>query len=185
MPRKFMFTKEEIVAAALEITRERGISAVTARSLAERLGSSSKPLFSIFENMSELHFAVIEAANREYQEFLNGYIKSGKYPPYKATGMGYIFFAKENKELFKLLFMRDRSEEEITDNDGELAPIIDIIVKNTGMSRERAYRFHLEMWLFVHGIATMEATSYLNLDDEFISNALTDLYNGLKIRFGS
>ena len=53
------------------------------------------------------------------------------------------------------------------------------------MSRERAYRFHLEMWLFVHGIATMEATSYLNLDDEFISNALTDLYNGLKIRFGS
>lgn len=185
MPRKFMFTKEEIVAAALEITRERGISAVTARSLAERLGSSSKPLFSIFENMNELHFAVIEAADREYQEFLNGYIESGKYPPYKATGMGYIFFAKENRELFKLLFMRDRSEEEITDNKEELAPIIDIIVKNTGMSRETAYRFHLEMWLFVHGIATMEATSYLNLDDEFISNALTDLYNGLKIRFGS
>lgn len=38
MPRKFMFTKEEIVDAALEITREKGISAVTARSLVKGSG---------------------------------------------------------------------------------------------------------------------------------------------------
>ena len=185
MPRKFMFEKEEIVNAALDITREKGISAVTARALAEKLGSSSKPLFSIFENMSELRLAVIEAADREYQEFLNGYIKSGKYPPYKASGMSYIFFAKEQRELFKLLFMRDRSQEKITVNRDETAPLIDMIVKNTGMSKEKAYLFHIEMWLFVHGIATMEATSYLNWDDEFISNTLTDVYTGLKSRFNS
>lgn len=185
LPRKFMFTREEIVKAALDITREKGISAVTARGLAEKLGSSSKPVFSIFENMSELHCAIIEAANREYSEFTDRYIKSGKYPPYKASGIAYIFFAKENRELFKLLFMRDRSKEIISENREELAPIIDMIVKNTGMSKEKAYLFHIEMWLFVHGIATMAATSYLNLDDEFISNTLTDVYTGLKIRFES
>ena len=34
------------------------------------------------------------------------------YPPYKAMGMGYIRFAAEERELFRLLFMRDRSGEE-------------------------------------------------------------------------
>ena len=81
--------------------------------------------------------------------------------------------------------MRDRSEEKITENREELAPLIDMIVKNTGMSKEKAYLFHIEMWLFVHGIATMEATSYLNWDNEFISNTLTDVYTGLKSRFNS
>jgi hypothetical protein len=39
------------------------------------------------------------------------------------------------------------------------------------------------MWLFVHGIATMQATSYENWDTELISRALTDSYMGLKHRF--
>lgn len=31
MPRAFMFTKEEIISAAVELTREKGFSALTAR----------------------------------------------------------------------------------------------------------------------------------------------------------
>lgn len=50
-------------------------------------------------------------------------------------------------------------------------------------SEDEAYLFHLEMWLYVHGIATMIATSYLDWDDEFISRVLTDAYMGLKYRY--
>ena len=32
MPRNFMFTKEQVINAAIELTRERGFAAVTARS---------------------------------------------------------------------------------------------------------------------------------------------------------
>ena len=42
---------------------------------------------------------------------------------------------------------------------------------------------HLETWLYVHGIATMIATNYLEWDSEFVSNALTDCYTGLLHRF--
>lgn len=55
--------------------------------------------------------------------------------------------------------------------------------KNTGLDKEDAYLFHIEMWLYVHGIATMIATSYLDWDIEFISKALTDGYIGLKYRY--
>ena len=111
MPRNFMFTKEEIVQAALDLTRERGASAVTARALGQKLGSSSRPIFSYFSSMSEVQVAVLQAAQQLYQRYLAEDMAAGKYPPYKAGGMAYIRFAKEEKELFRLLFMRDRTQE--------------------------------------------------------------------------
>lgn len=34
-------------------------------------------------------------------------MESGEYPPYKASGMAYIDFARREKHLFRLLFMRN------------------------------------------------------------------------------
>ena len=182
MPRKFMFTREEVLAAALDLAREQGITAVTARGLGEKLGSSSKPIFSLFENMEDVLSAVMEAADELYQNYLKEDMAIGKYPPYKASGMAYIRFAKEEKELFRLLFMRDRSHESIEDKE-ENKPLIELIQQNLGIIEEDAYLFHLEMWIYVHGMATMLATSYLELDEEFISRVLTDGYEGMKARY--
>lgn len=182
MPRKFMFTREEVLAAALNLVREQGIAAVTARGLGEKLGSSSKPIFSLFENMEDVLSAVMEAADKLYQNYLKEDMTSGKYPPYKASGMAYIRFAKEEKELFKLLFMRDRSHENI-ENKGENKQLLELIQQNLGINEEEAYLFHLEMWIYVHGMATMLATSYLELDEAFISKVLTDGYEGMKARY--
>ena len=184
MPRTFMFTKEEIITAALELTRESGISAVTARSLGTKLGSFSKPIFSLFQRMEDVQRAILKAANDLYQGYMKKDMESGKYPPYKAIGISYIRFAKEEKELFKLLFMRDRSQEDIIKSTEENKPVIALIQKDTGLSAESAALLNLEMWIFAHGIATMLATSYLKLswDDEFISKMLKDGYQGLKCR---
>ncbi len=182
MPPKFKFTKDEILAAALDITRENGLESLTARSLAARLGSSTKPIFGLFQSMEEVQAGVLEAANALYQSYLLTDMRSGEYPPYKASGMAYIRFAREEKNLFRLLFMRDRTGETIEENREEIRPILEIIMANLGLSEEDAYLFHLELWLYVHGIATMIATNYLDWDICFISKALTDAYMGLKFR---
>lgn len=183
MPPNFKFTKEEILKSALDITREKGMSALTARSLAAKLGCSVKPIFGLFRNMEQVQQEVFLAANSMYQNYLQEDMSKGEYPPYKASGIAYIRFAKEEKELFKLLFMRDRSSEEKKQDNEEIKQIIELIEKNTGLNKEDAYLFHIEMWLYVHGIATMIATSYLDWDMEFISKALTDGYIGLKYRY--
>ncbi len=183
MPPNFKFTKEEILKSALDIIREKGMSALTARSLAAKLGCSVKPIFGLFRNMEEVQQGVFLAANSMYQNYLQEDMSKGEYPPYKASGIAYIRFAKEEKELFKLLFMRDRSNEEEKQDNEEIKQIIELIKKNTGLDKEDAYLFHIEMWLYVHGIATMIATSYLDWDIEFISKALTDGYIGLKYRY--
>lgn len=180
MPPKFKFTREEITKAAFDITRQGGMAALTARALAARLGCSVKPIFGLFQNMEELQQEVLAAANERYQSYLQEDMSAGKYPPYKASGMAYIRFAKEERELFRLLFMRDRSAEKIEENREAVRPLLDIIQKNTGLGEEEAYMLHLEMWIYVHGIATMIVTSYLDWDMEFVSKVLTDGYTGLK-----
>ncbi len=176
MPPKVKVTKEEIVKTALEIVREQGEGALNARLIAARLGCSTQPIFSNFENMEQLRFAVIGAAEALRRRYGQAELERGEYPPYKASGMGYIRFAGEERELFKLLYMRDRREEAALDEDEES---IALVQQAMGLSREEARLFHLEMWIFVHGIAVMIATDYLVLDRELISRMLTDCYQGL------
>ena len=135
MPPKVKFSREEIIAAALDIVREGGMTALTARSLAARLGSSAKPVFGLFENMQEVQNEVMLAANAEYQKFLYTEMMRGIYKPYKASGMAYIAFARKEKELFKLLFMRDRSDEHSDTRDESIADIIALISRNTEIGR--------------------------------------------------
>lgn len=179
MPPKVKFTREEIIDAALQITRAQGLSAVTARGLGARLGVSPKPIFGLFRNMEEVQQEVMKAADALYRSYLREDMESGRFPPYKASGMAYIRFAKEQKELFKLLFMRDRSRELPEQDPEEWEQLITLVQKNTGISRESAVMLHLEMWFYVHGIASMIATSYSDWDEALISRALTDGYLGI------
>lgn len=183
MPPRFKFTRDEIIAAALNVTRRSGAGGLTARELAAELGSSPKPIFGLFQSMEEVKGEVMAAANALYQSYISRGMAEGKYPPYKASGVAYIEFAKEEKELFKLLFMRDRTGERIEENRDEIRPILNIIMENLGLSEDEACMLHLELWLYVHGIATMIATNYLDWDAEFISRALTDAFEGFKRRY--
>ncbi len=183
MPRKYMFTKEEILNAALDLTREKGFDSVTARALGAQLGSSSRPVFSYFKNMADLKEGVIGVADKVFQSYLEMDMAEGKYPPYKASGMAYIRFAREERELFKLLFMRDRSNEKKKHKSSEMDMLVELICKQVAITKEEALLFYLEMWAYVHGIAVMLATGYLDWSENLVSQALTDVYQGLKYKY--
>lgn len=183
MPPKYKFTREEIVQAGLNAVRSGGIDALTARAVGAALGASPKVIFGMFQNMEALRAAVLGAAHKCYLEFLTREIESGRYPPYKASGMGYIFFAQEEPALFRLLFMRDRTGEQIADKIEGIEDILAILRETLGFSYQEAQNFHLQMWLYVHGIATMSATGYLNLPQDRIERLLTQIYEGLRLYF--
>lgn len=183
MPPKCKFTREQVVEAALAVTRAQGTEAVTARSVAAGLGASPKVIFSLFRNMEELQAEVLRAADSLYRRRISEGMSSGEYPPYKGSGMAYVRFAREEKQLFRLLFMRDRSSETIGEDRESVRPQLELIEKNLGLDEDAAYLFHLEMWLYVHGIAAMFATSYLDWDMALVSRMLTDGFLGLKLRY--
>lgn len=183
MPPKTKIQREDIVRAGLAIVRRDGTASLNARQIATDLHCSTQPIFSNFATMEELRQAVLTAADELYQTYLQTDMASGQYPPYKASGMAYIRFAREETALFRLLFMRDRRGETIEEDRESIRPLLTLLVNNVGMTEDEAYRFHLEMWIYVHGIATMIATGYLDWQEDMVSELLTDAYTGMLQRY--
>lgn len=182
MPPKNKFTREQVLQAALELVRREGMDALTARRLAQALGCSVKPIFGLFQGMEEVQREVIAAAYGLYSQAIADAMAAGEFPPYKASGMAYIDFARREKQLFRLLFMRDRRRETEPGPD-DTGPLLDLIQRSSGMSRENAALFHMEMWIYVHGVASMLATDFLDWDRELVSASMTDIYRGLLARY--
>ena len=179
MPPKAKFTKQDLIDASLSLIREQGMQSLTARALGERLGTSTRPIFTLYPSMQALREDVIAAAYALYHHFIAEDTASGRYPPYKAAGMAYIRFAVEEKALFSLLFMRERTQQEI-DRSFCDPVVIERILQANDISRGQAEYLYLQMWICVHGIATMLATNYYSIEWEQISQILTDTYQALR-----
>ena len=185
MPPKVKITKEEIVRVAFDIVRKNGIEALNARSIAQMLECSTQPIFSNFESMAILQREVVKKAYELTLTYREHEISSGEFPSYKASGIAYIRFAKEENMLFKLLFMSgssDMDDCDIAKNDWN--SVVGSISGYAGVAEDKAELFHLEMWMFVHGVASMFATGNIDLEMDVVSNMLTDVYLGLKERYG-
>ena len=103
MPPSVKFQKDEIVRAAFNIVRKKGIDAVTAREVAKELHVSVGPIFTWYDSMDQLKSDVYEMAKEKYRE----HIERGLNAPIPFYGIWqqYLRFAKEEPELYRLLFL--------------------------------------------------------------------------------
>ncbi len=178
MPPKQKFTKEEVVNAALEITRRDGITALTARRLGAELDSSSRPVFTVFQNMNEVQNETVQAARALY----NQYVSKGLAKPnsFKGVGMAYIQFAKDEPKLFHLLFMTENGVvPELTDVlsmiDENSSKILEAVQKEYGLDDSKARKVYQYLWIFTHGVATLCATKVCQFEEAGISGMLDDV----------
>lgn len=178
MPPKSKFTRDEIVDAALNIVREKGIKALTARALGASLGSSACPIFTVFDNMDDVQSAVKVAAKVLYGD----YIKEGllSKPAFRGVGIQYIRFAMEEPRLFELLFMTMLEE---SPNINNVLPIIDEYYNDILLSAQTSYdlnesdskKLYHHLWIYSHGIAVLSATKTCNFTLNEIEGMLTEI----------
>ncbi|MDE7182818.1 MAG: TetR/AcrR family transcriptional regulator [Clostridia bacterium] len=181
MPAKKQVTKGTILEAAFELVREKGMDALNMRDVAQKCNCSTQPIYLSFKGMDELKAEVAQKAVEYFYKYIENEIALNKYIEYKAVGMGYIRFAKEEKELFQFLFM-ERSQEKLNFSNDSFEKAVDIIMKNYSLTEQEAVRLQAEMWIFVHGFATMYATEYFDWDWETVSSMLTDAFFGFTSR---
>lgn len=182
MPPKAKFKKEEITQAALDIVRADGFEALTSRELGIRLGSSARPIFTVFKNMEEVWQAVIQSAKMLYKEYVNKGLTAEH--PFKGVGMQYILFSVNEPKLFQLLFMTEQSE--IPDLLGIL-PLIEesyekillSIQDDYGVNKLVAEKLYRHLWIYTHGIATLCATRMCRFTADEISLMITEVFTSL------
>lgn len=152
------YTRERVVEAAFELIREEGWSTVSARSIAQRLGSSTMPIYSHLRSIAEVERALRAKARAMLKEFQSR--------PWTADvllnlAFGYIAFARDERHLFRFLYIdrpdviaegemsgmkgffdqefADRTE--VADAVAALGPGLDSLVEHS--------------WIFTHGLAML------------------------------
>ena len=175
MPPKPKFTKEEIVAAALELVSEKGIEALTARELGARLGSSARPIFTVFNSMEEVQAEVRAAALKRFESYAE---KAMHYTPvFKQVGMQMILFAMEEPKLYQLVYMSENAGatdfEGIAQRLGDVAQLcVDVIRRDYGLSESDARALFEHVWIYTFGIGALCATGMCRFSQEEIIQML-------------
>lgn len=181
MPPKAKFTREEIIETAFQMAREEGIDKITARELGNRLGSSARPIFTVFESMEEVKAEVLTRAKKVYGQYVADGLQQEL--AFKGVGMAYITFAIEEPKLFQLLFMSAVEERTGVQNilpqiDASYEDILQSVQKYVD-SKEAADMIYQHLWTYTHGIATMCATGLCSYTMEQIGERLTQVFTGL------
>lgn len=166
MPRK-RITKEQILKKAFELAREQGYEAVNARSTARQAGCSVQPIYSCYENMEDLMGELFSYT----KQFLGRYIDehADKRNFFESIGLCHISFAKEEKYLFRLLFMSSYVEAENFQEfyDQFMVDGVEEEIQETlGISRQQARELYQQMMIYTHGIATIIATDAAAITSE-------------------
>ena len=180
MPPKPKYTKEQITDAAFGIVRVKGMSALSARSLAKALGSSTAPIFAFFDTIEDVQNAVISKARLLYSE----YVRAGlnRTPAFKGVGMKYIQFAKDEPELYKILFMSG-SGGEIThylpQSDSNSALIPETVEKGYGIDKEKAKKLYNHMSVYSYGFAALFAQHINIFTMEDISRMMSEMFTAM------
>lgn len=185
MPLKVKITAGMIIEAGFKIVKQFGWEAVNSRSVAKSLNCSTQPIYSAFKNMEQLKFEIIKMTTEVYDSYIKNFSLIRTDKKYKQLGLAYIMFAKEEPNLFKLLFMRNRQHEIVPEKlqDNNIDLILNLVSNQLNITKENAYNIHLNMWIFTHGIASMIATNFVNFSNEQIDELLTNQFSFIKSSF--
>lgn len=170
MAPKNKFTRKEMVAAAVRVVQKRGAASLTAKSLAEELGTSTQPVFTCFGTMEALKAEVYVAAERLFDEYLTKGLK--EKISFLGFGSQYIRFARKEPELYRLLFLI-RPDDVGSGAFAAMRHMQELVrpslVEIYHISAQEADRYFRDLWLVVHSLATLIVTGDCPYSDREIS----------------
>lgn len=177
MPPTVRFTRDAVLHAACQLMRREGMEALNARAIAKELGGSTQPIFRLFTNMEDLHRELILYVARQFQAHAEADMAQSD-SPYIQLCTTYLLYGRDEPELFKLLFMRDRVSKWQYSDQTNFDLVFNIIKKETPLDDETALRFFERTWLFIHGLAVCIATKYIPCQDErYLISMVKEAYN--------
>ena len=162
-----------MVEAALELVARRGAEALTARELGAALGSSARPIFTVFRSMDELQQAVREAAMRRFEQFVRQPVAN--MPVFKQVGLQMVRFAmQENADTagFEDMFRALCGTAEIC---------MEAIRRDYGLTPEEARTLFENVWIYTFGIGALCAAHACRFSEEELGQMLTSQFRAMML----
>lgn len=175
MPRQPRFSKEDIVAAGLRIVRTDGYDAVSARALGKELGTSSSPMFTMFKDMNEVMDAIWAAAEQSFIDHMEGVTEF--FPAFKEFGMRLVSYAKNESNLFQMMFLGKRARPEIAEKIAR--ECLTHAGQGYGLTEDQADFLFRQMWPVACGIAALCVKHPEDFPEEIVSRTLSYHFSGI------
>lgn len=182
MPPKPKFTKDEIVQAALEVVSQKGVEALTAKELGDALGSSARPIFTVFRSMKEVQDEVRAAAMRRFERFAAQTLPD--MPLFKQVGMRMVLFGAKEPKLYQLLFMQENhnaaSFDDVFGALGSTAETCIQSLRNAHSLTEAESRLLFEtVWIYTFGIGALCATGTCRFSEQRLGEMLSTEFQAM------
>ena len=163
-PKEISYTRDHIVQAAFDIVKESGRNALSARRIAERLGSSTAPVYSYFSSMRQLEQAVEERVHDLLSEY-----STRPYTPRADLniGVGVVLFARDHPRFFTSYHIEGGksadTEEKISEHMMQQMKKFPLYEK---ISDEDMRSLFSKLKIFSHGLGLLACSKRLPYDDD-------------------
>ena len=168
------FTKEEMTAAAIRVVRKNGIGALTAQALAKELNISTQPVFTCFGTIGNLRSEVRIEAEKIFDSYIENGLK--EQIPFLGYGMKYFEFAKEEPELYRMLFLEpsENGENSALPAMKHARDMLRPTLMNIyNINENEADRYFRDMWIASHGLATLQVSGSCPYSEEELQKIMT------------
>ena len=171
---KVKFTRENIVNATYDLMKKKKKKNISARKIAKKLKGSTAPIYAHFSNLEILKEEVIEIAKSNFSKYINKEYTDRRM---LNVAMGIAIFAREERELFKSIFLMGDDFKDLFD-----IVVKDVVEKSKDderfeeFSNEKIEEVILQIWYYVHGYSTLICTGFLrNQTNEKIEEKILEL----------
>ncbi len=173
-------TKRMVLDAALDLVREQGEEARSARAIAARAGCSVQPIYSLFGDMGELTRQLYDHARAWVAAYHREHERDGSNL-FEANGFSHLRLARTERNLFRFLYlsphMNARSFQDVYESVA--LPGVQRCIEELGqLDPEAARKLYLHMIVYTHGMATMLAAGS-DFSDEELHDRLHEAFEGL------
>ena len=162
-PKAQVYGTELILKEALDIVREGGMAALSARAAAARLGCSVAPVYSAFGSMEGLARAVLDEAARLLDARI---MAQDPEKAFLAMGSGIILFARDEERLFEALLGDGGADGRLARFVRELRKRLDGMPMMASLGKARLDAVFDRMWIFSLGMASAMKNGFLKETDD-------------------
>ena len=157
-----VYSREHIIDTAYDLVRESGWSGLSTRALAKRIGCSTMPIYSQVRSVAALEGELLKRAHEALQSYQ---MRSFTDNPLLNLAIGYVVFARDERQLFRFLFL-DKADQV---GSGQFTGMRAAFEKNTVKAEQHSDVLnaldHIPVgsqesliqhtWIYTHGLAMM------------------------------
>lgn len=178
--------KEDLIQVALDFIAKEDVDKLTLKVLADATGTSRSAIYKHFKNKDALIEAMIVRGFDKFDADTTVYLKDTNkslIDRFYLTGKLYVEFARENPNLYRLLFGKKYAhirEETLSIKDEDcsgfaaLKKMVEEAQQQGVYKKEDSYKQSIVIWATMHGVASLIIDGFMDVEEVY-----EDLYNTL------